>query len=441
MEPHDIGHGSTATPPFRGVALIMTCASMAFMTGCTSPPPFKNIFITTEERGLSARTMSGILLAQRTLKQNDHNAALAFSLAHLYLQAIRENADTAFYGRIETLLEHATRLDPSNPDIPFLRGTIAAGKHDFHRCLPLARRVATAYPNTPRYAGLLVDCLVETGQYDEALDALQRMSDIRPDYAALTRVAYLREIYGDIAGAREAMEQALEAQTGIAENTAWTLAEYGRLLLPSDPKKAKVLYEKALVEYPDFAPAQAGMARVAMAEGESSSAQQWAKQALASMPLPEYAALLGDIERARGDETGAEAAFALVEIGYDAIAARGTNVELERTKFLAEHGFRGKETIRKARAIMIDRPTIFAADLLAWSLYGEQQYEEALIWIQKALATGSKDPTILFHAGMIKRAVGERASAKIHLETLLKESPHFSFIHVQTAKKALESLR
>jgi hypothetical protein len=51
----------------------------------------------------------------------------------------------------------------------------------------------------------------------------------RPDYSALTRIAYVRELFGDMRGAMEIMETALSDGTATPEHAAWGLAELGRL--------------------------------------------------------------------------------------------------------------------------------------------------------------------------------------------------------------------
>jgi hypothetical protein len=44
----------------------------------------------------------------------------------------------------------------------------------------------------------------------------------------------------------------------------------------------------------------------------------------------------------------------------------------------------------------------------------------------KALATGSRDPLIRFHAAAIAAAVGDRAAAVKHLRIVLGSNPRFS---------------
>ncbi len=422
--------------------LAYLAACVLSLSACGRPPvpPLESLFIDKTEQGLSPKTMSGILLTQSQLLAKPDDAKLPFALSFAYLQGLRENADTQFYDRIEGLMQRVLQTDPTNPEVPFLRGTVAAGRHDFHTAENYARQVTTQHPEVARYYGLLTDALVETGQYDAAVQALQSMSDLRPDYAALTRIAYLREIHGDVAGAMEAMDNALQAQTGVPENTAWAYSEYARLLLPSDPAKAQILYARALEAYPNFPAALVGEAKVAMTHGDAAGAEKLFEHVMDILPLPDYAAQLGDVYAYDKQSAKAAAQFALVQAGYDQIAAGGTNVALERTKFLLDHDLNMDTIVDRARAVYADRPTIYAADTLAYALYKTKALAEAGDFSAKALATGSHDPMILFHAGLIEKALGKKAEAKAHLQMLLKESPFFSFRWKPVAQEALKGL-
>jgi tetratricopeptide (TPR) repeat protein len=379
----------------------LSAACIVLITGCNRPSPVKEAFIAPTESGLSPATLSGIILTQRRLEAKEDDTEILFQLTHQYLQAVRETSDSAYYARIEKLLEHAEHADSNNPEIPFMRGSIALGRHDFKTALNYGKQVTASHPQTARYRGLLADAQVELGQYEDAIASLQKMSDINPDYNALTRIAYVREIHGDVPGAIEAMEEAILAGVSVPENLAWALTELGRLHLQSNPATASAHYEAALKTYPDFAPAVAGLAKVAMAQDDPAKAKIHAERAMELMPLPEYAALLGDIYLKENNPQKAAVQFTIVKAGYQLIASGGTNVELERITFLVDHDMDLDSIVEQARAVYAERPTIYAADLLAWALYKTGQHEESQEFSEKALATGSRDPAILLHAKAI----------------------------------------
>ncbi len=158
------------------------------------------------------------------------------------------------------------------------------------------------------------------------------------------------------------------------------------------------------------------------------------------MPLPEYAALLGDVLKATGKESLAQPKYTLVKLGYQLLAKGGTNVEQEQARFLVERGIDVPSIVETAKELSKERGTIYAADLAAWALYQTKEYDEAREYAEKALVTGTHDPMILFHAGMIAKANGDAVNAKTYLETVKTESPHFSFLHKKELEEALAGL-
>ena len=76
------------------------------------------------------------------------------------------------------------------------------------------------------------DAALELGQYERAVEAFQAMIDLRPDLASYSRVAYARELHGDLPGAIEAMQRAVNAGAPRTEGTNWARVQLGHLLLP-----------------------------------------------------------------------------------------------------------------------------------------------------------------------------------------------------------------
>ncbi|NOS67731.1 MAG: tetratricopeptide repeat protein [Candidatus Peribacteraceae bacterium] len=407
-------------------APFLVCA-LLLLSGCGSP--FVAIFIDESEQGLSDRTKTAILTMQENLLDDPDNAETAFSLARQYLQAVRESADTAYYQRVDGLLSFVETAQPDNPEVDFLRGQILMGRHDFGHALPIGQTLVAEYPQDQRYYGLLTDAQIEMGRYGDAVATLQTMSDLKPDNAVLTRIAYLREIHGDFAGAIDVMRQAAGVPSGIPEQDAWTLSEIGRLLLPTDPALAKLRYAEALSIYPDSAPALAGLAKIAAFEKDFVTAQRQAETAFTMFGLPEYSALLGDIHSLMGNTEKADLYYALTDAGYEAIAKTGTNVDLERGKFLADHGRNLPLALELGKKVYGVHPTIYAADLLSFASLKNDLPQDAWAHAQAALATGTKDPVILTHAALAAEAAGKTAQARQYRQDAAKR-PHFSLLPI-----------
>jgi hypothetical protein len=54
---------------------------------------------------------------------------------------------------------------------------------------------------------------------------------------------------------------------------------------------------------------------------------------------------------------------------------------------------------------------------------------------------GSRDPSFLYHAGMIARRAGRDDQARRLLHRLLAQSPRFSPLYAPPARRALRTLR
>jgi len=90
---------------------------------------------------------------------------------------------------------------------------------------------------------------------------------------------------------------------------------------------------------------------------------------------------------------------------------------------------------------MQERPSIFAADVLAWTLYKSKHDAEAAHAIQQALRLGTKNALMHYHAGMIYNRLGDSEKAGAHLRMAMSINPHFSVRYEPTARQLLVELQ
>ena len=83
-----------------------------------------------------------------------------------------------------------------------MRAWALLGQHRFAAALDLATALNRRVPDDLMVYGLLTDANIELGRYYEAAEkSAQWMLDLRPgNIPALTRAAYLRELFGDVEG-------------------------------------------------------------------------------------------------------------------------------------------------------------------------------------------------------------------------------------------------
>ena len=106
-----------------------------------------------------------------------------------------------------------------------------------------------------------------------------------------------------------------------------------------------------------------------------------------------------------------------------------SDVDLELALFEADHD-PGDAALAQARRALEDRPSILGHDVVAWNLHRVGREEEAADEMALALATGSRDPLLRFHAAAIAEAAGHPDDARDHLRIVLDANPRFSAAHV-----------
>jgi Tfp pilus assembly protein PilF len=120
--------------------------------------------------------------------------------------------------------------------------------------------------------------------------------------------------------------------------------------------------------------------------------------------------------------------------------ANGVDTDLELALFDADHGQDPAGTLALARAVYARRPSVKAADTLAWALFKAGQPAEARRYADQALRLGTHDALMLYHAGVIAQAAGDTAAARDFLTRALSLNQHFSPLYAPLAQQALTRL-
>ncbi len=378
---------------------------------------------------------------QETLRSEPGNGVAATMLADAYLQKARETGDPGYYPKAEALYRHALERQPEDYAAMTGMGTVCLARHDFSQALEWGERAHALNPYSAPALGVVADAQIELGRYEEAVRTVQAMVDLRPDLASFARVSYLRELMGDVSGATAAMEQAAQAGSGRAEHVAWAYAQLGNLFFNAgDLPEAERRYRQAIQTLDGYVFGLAGLARVAAARGDFQIAIDRYREAIATMPLPEFVIALGDTYAAAGQADEAAQQYALVEAMQRLYEANGVDTDVEMALFAANHDLDVDRALARAHVGYQKRPSIYAADALAWTLYKAGNYHEANRYAQEALKLGTRDARLYFHAGMIAAALGSREEAIALLEEALAINPHFSVLESSRAVDELQRL-
>jgi tetratricopeptide (TPR) repeat protein len=204
--------------------------------------------------------------------------------------------------------------------------------------------------------------------------------------------------------------------------------QLGHLYLNSGNwEQAAEEYRRVLQSLPDYPYALAGLARVETVMGRYEQAIEQYEAVVERLPLPEFVIVLGELYEVTGRQEAAEAQYELVRTIQQLNASAGMDVDLELALFDANHGT-PVLALEKASAAYERRPTIYAADILAWALYKNGEYEEADRFVREALRLGTRDALMHFHAGQIAEALGDEARAREHYAAALTINPTFSVL-------------
>jgi tetratricopeptide (TPR) repeat protein len=375
------------------------------------------------------------------LSADPDNAGLYAALGLTLLQQVRETADPALYGQAEMALDETLRLDPQQLDGLIGQGQLALARHDFQAALEWGQQARAIMPYRAGALAVIVDAQIELGRYDEAIESAQAMVDLRPDLASYSRVSYVRELHGDTPGAIAAMQAAAEAGPPGAEATAWTTVQLGHLYFHSgDLASAEAAYAQALAQRPDYPYAQAGLARVQAARGEFRPAIDALEGIVARLPQPEFLNTLGQLYTVTGDAAKAEQQYDLLRAIQQLNAGSGMNVDLELALFEANHGDPAAALAMAQRAYE-QRPSIYAADALAWAAYRAGDYAIAAEKMAEALRLNTQDALLFYHAGLIAAARGETQDALTYLDKALNLNPAFDFAAAREAMATATALR
>jgi len=368
-------------------------------------PPANSTTASPAERKMEA--------ARRAIEKNPGGCKARSDLALALARRARETSDPAFYVRADEEIAKCLAAAPDDTEALKVRGWIYLGQHRFAEARDLAVALNKRVPDDVMVYGLLTDAEAELGNYAEAEAACNWMLDLRPgNVPALTRAAYLRELFGDLEGALELMSSAYQ-QTPLSESEdrAWILTQIGHLHLTARRLgEAEAALGQALAEYSDYHYALAQMAHVRTAQGRNEEAVDLLRRRYAQAPHAENLYDLAEALDRAGRKTEASDAFAEFERKARAEMTGADNANRELVYYYADHAHRPAAALALARSEVSRRRDVQTVAAYAWALHRSGRPAEARKQMEQALAVGTRDPELRRRAAAIARAP-RRASA------------------------------
>lgn len=367
----------------------------------------------------------------RKINANPSDIKSLLALTAQYIQEGRNTGNFNYYNEAALKCINAVlEKDAKSFEALTFKATILLSQHRFTDGLAIATQVQQLYPYNAYVYGLLVDGYVESGKYKEAIEAADKMVSIKPDNRSYSRIAYLREIHGDIPGAIEAMKMAVDAGAAGDENTEWCRVQLGKLFEKTGKiSDTKMHYTISADNRHNYPYALAGLARIATEEKDYTKALGLYMQADSLIPDHTFKEGIAEIYSLTGqDEKAKQVAEEILNYMKKFSTSRANRNSGQNEDHEMAHAYMGVNNYEKALKYALleydRRPeNIEVNETVAIVYYAKGEYAKALPYIETALKTNCKNPELLCHAGWIYAKSGDNTKAKTFLKEALKNNP------------------
>ena len=299
------------------------------------------------------------------------------------------------------------------------------GQHRFGEAHDAALELLRSDSTSIAARGMVAEAAMELGRYDEAGRLFGMLATYQADLGTAPRLARWAELRGHPDEGRRLLRQALADATrrhGMPrEQVAWFHLRLGDLALRSGHLgEARHELASGLAILPVDYRLLGTLARLHAVRHEWRDATETGELAVSRALDPATLGLLSDAWAAQGDSAKAaeyDRAMALSVLRQPGAYHRAWSL------YLLDHGREVPTVLANVRRELETRHDIYGYDLLAWALHRSGRDAEAREPMSRALALGTRDAMLYFHAGMIDRATGDTASARIRLAACPRDQP------------------
>lgn len=338
-----------------------------------------------------------LFLVRLRLDQGDRAQALALlegfiastpkdqGLKTLYAQLLVEGRE---FAKARAVFEEILRDQPQSPDALFAVGVLSLQLEDLATAKRHLERLYEMGERRSEAAFFLGQIAERTEDVRGALDWYARVDGAQGGEARI-RMAFLRAKRGEIAQAREILQQMRDQSP--KEAIQWFMVEGEILDEAGRPEEARAVYDEALALYPDNESLLYARGLLAMKRGQIEAGERDLRQILAVNP---------------------DHADALNALGYT----------------LADHNLQLDEAlalIERAHALKPEEPAIL--DSLGWVYYRLGDLERALGYLERAYAQ-LEDGEIAAHLGEVLWALGRQAEAWAIWDKAIAKQPDHPYL-------------
>lgn len=364
-------------------------------------------------------------------------------------------------------LNRTLQLDPENADAAITRAALQLRAGDAGAAVLALRELAKKQPQNARVRVLLADALRARGQPDEALQIYRESIEASPQDPQLRFFAgILHAQLGQATEARASYEQALKLRPDF---TACVEQLVALDLAARDMAGAARRAEEHAAAHPASAEAHVLVAKVALAQGETSRAEASLRRAIEANAESTVAYMLLAqlfLSNNRQDEALANLQTSVAKNPRDVSglmligiiqqqkgelqAARDAYERLLQTNprfvpglnnlaYLYSEDFgeldKAYELANRARELRPNDPV--ALDTFGWILFQRRDYTWAASVLAESASKLTTNPEVQYHLGMTRYMLGDEAGARAALAAAVASTSEFRGKDKATAHLAI----
>ncbi len=378
------------------------------------------------------------------LRDDPEDFVSAQNLALDYYTRGRLTGSVDDYDRAQAAVRTSLSIYPDDPGTRTMQALLQYTLHDFAASLATAQAVYDADHAQLQALATIGDDQLELGEYTAAASTYATLAKAQPGAAVTARLAHLASLQGrDADAAALATKAATEARAEGADGSGLAFYDYLAGYIAFQGGKLDVAdqaFGRALAAWPGSYLALEGRARVRAAEGRFPEAIALYRKAIAIVPQPEFLSGLGDLYALEGQQKLADEQYGTVRViaRLQALQAQVFNRQL--VLFDVNHGENLPAALDMAQRELAVRKDVYGWDAYAWALVANGRARDADAAMANALALGTHDALLEYHAGVIAHAVGDDARARRDLTAALDLNPAFDPLQAKRARDLLASL-
>lgn len=362
------------------------------------------------------------------IKIDTANTQARLQLAQLYMQEARITGEHPYYYPAAlTILNDVITRDPQSFEAHALKASVLLSLHHFEEAKEIGEMAVALNPNNGFIYGVLCDANVELGNYDAAVAMSDKMQVTRPGLESYSRASYLREIYGDNAGAIEAMKMAFQSGMPGSEEASWAGNVLAQLYMNiGDYENAMNVSRLILAQRPSYAFSTDAIGRIYMAKGQTDSAIAYYTKAIAVMPEFSFYEHLAEAYKAKGKNEKYHEIYKSIVPMLEEDAKSGHYMDLELATVYLKLGDKNK-ALKHVKIEHRRRPNNIDVNAKMAKVYLEMgNPTEAQKHMEIAMRTGKRNSEWFMQSASIEKSLGNDLESAMLKSKAKQINPLFS---------------